>query len=236
MHKIAIFAVIFLLTACNTGSEDKSYESLDGGKLAKAKCSSCHNLDFPARTTDDEKAPPFYTVTHHIKQAIEAGTDEERRMKFIDFVSDYPLHPSVEKSYCDKQSLKFYGLMPSQKGKVTKTELKAIASYMYDTYDQKKLLEIMQERSRLAKLPLYEQVLEKYKCKICHSYGGGKVGPLFKQIAKKYKNDANATAKIIDAIKNGSKGKWHLYAPMKAYKDIPKKKLKAIAKWILEQK
>lgn len=236
MYKIAIVATLFLLTACSTGQEDNSYESLDGESLAKAKCSACHNLDFPAKTSDHEKAPPFYTVTHHVKQAIEAGTDYERRMKFIDFVSDYPLNPSVEKSYCDKVSLKYYGLMPSQKGKVTKTELKAIASYMYNRYDQKKLLAIMQERSRLARLPLHEQVLEKYQCKICHSYGGGKVGPLFKQIAQKYKNDSNATAKIIDAIKHGSKGKWHLVAPMKAYPEVTEKQLKATAKWILEQK
>ena len=236
MYKIAIVATLFLLTACSTGQEDNSYESLDGESLAKAKCSACHNLDFPAKTSEHEKAPPFYTLVHHIKQAIEAGTDNEKRMKFIDFVSDYPLNPSAEKSFCDKESLKFYGLMPSLKGKVTKNELKAIASYAYDKYDQKKLLAIMKERSRLARLPLHEQVLEKYKCKICHIYGNGKVGPLFKQIAKKYKNDSNATAKIINAIKYGSKGKWHFVAPMKAYPEVTEKQLKATAKWILEQK
>ena len=236
MYKLAIFATIFLLTACSTNSDDNSYESLDGKSLAKAKCSACHNLDFPAKTSDHEKAPPFYTLVHHIKQALEADSDYERKMKFIDFVSEYPLNPSAEKSFCDKESLKFYGLMPSQKGKVTKNELKAIASYAYVKYDQKKLLAIMLEQSRLAKLPLHEQDLEKYKCKSCHSYGGGKVGPLFKQIAKKYKNDSNATAKIVDAIKHGSKGKWHLVAPMKAYPNVTDKQLKATAKWILEQK
>ncbi len=235
MYKLVTVAILFLFTACST-QNDRSYESLDGESLIKTKCASCHNLDMPPKYSDDEKAPPFYTLTHHIKDVIEAGTDTEKRLKYIDFVSDYVLNPSEEKSYCDKESLKKYGLMPSQKSKVTKDEAKAIAAYAFDKYDQKIMMELLKERRRIAKLPLHEQVLEKYNCKSCHIYGNGKVGPLFKQIAQKYKNDADAEAKIIDAIKHGSKGKWKFVAPMKAYPKVTDKQLKAIAKWILEQK
>ena len=235
MYKTVILATLLMLTACNNPN-DKSYESLDGESLAKAKCSSCHNLDLPAKSSDDETAPPFYTVVTHLKDAIKADTDYERKMKFIEFVSDYALNPSAEKSYCDKDSLKFYGVMPSQKGNVTKNEVKAIASYAYEKFDQMKLFEIMRERSRISRLPLQEQVFETYQCKICHSYGKGKVGPLFKQIAKKYENDKNATAELSYAIKHGSKGKWNLPAPMKAYTDITDEQLRATVKWILEQK
>jgi len=229
MHKLVLFlASILLFVGCNSSSSKKSY---DAQALLEQKCSSCHNLDIPPKTSEDEKAPPLFTVTVHLKDWIKVNNPSELRGKFVSFVTDYVLNPSKEKSYCDKKSLESYGLMPSQKGKVTKDELEAIANYMFDLYDQKKLLAINQERARIAALPLHEQVLETHDCKMCHHKNDNKNAPTFKEIGKRYGKDGVETIK--NSILNGSKGKWSGYhLPMRAYKDIPKKQLNSLAKWI----
>ena len=152
MKPLILLSLLLLLIGCKTST---SYtNNLDGKELAKKKCSMCHNLDMPPKFSENEKAPPFFTITAHLKDWIKASTSTEARNKFIEFVSTYPLNPSLDKAYCDKSSLKKYGLMPSLKGQVTKDELIAIANFMYNTYDQKALMEYLQKQARLSKLPL----------------------------------------------------------------------------------
>ncbi len=232
MYKKILFIVVILFFAgCNSNSNNSnSYSNLDGKALVEQKCSSCHNLDMPPVTSEDEKAPPLFTVTVHLKDWMEVNNPSELKNKFINFVSDYALNPSKEKSYCDKKSLESYGLMPSLKGKVTEDELKAIASYIFDLYDQKKVLEIMKERARLASLPLYKQALETNDCMLCHQKNS-KNAPSFEEIGKKY--GVNGKEIIKNSILNGSKGKWKGYLlPMRAYKNIPKERLDALVDYI----
>jgi cytochrome c len=225
---VSIFVILF--AGCQSSSTQSN--SLDGQMLTNNKCASCHNLDMPPTTSEDEKAPPLFTVTVHLKDWIKVNNPSELKGKFVTFVKDYVINPSRDKSYCDKKSLDSYGLMPSQKGKVTPQELEAIANYIFDRYDQKALLTYMQERARIAALPLHEQVLETHDCKACHI--NGKAAPTFAQIGERYKN--GEINKIIESIKNGSKGKWSGYVlPMRGYKDISQKKLEAIAKWIIKE-
>ena len=220
-----VIAVLFL-TSCNSSSS----KNLDGAKLAEQKCANCHNLDMPPKTSDNEKAPPLYTVVVHLKDWMKANDPSELKGKFIDFAADYVINPSLDKSYCDKISLKTYGLMPSQKGKVTKDEVKAIAAYIFDRYDQKYMLEYLKEKARIDALPPAQQVLETQDCKVCHL--NIKNAPTFEQIGKKY---ANNIEQIKKSITEGSKGKWKGYLlPMRAYK-LPPKQLDAIAKWIIKE-
>ncbi len=228
---LSFLIVIAFLTACSNSKESLESNNLNGKALAKDKCSICHNIDMPPKFSDNEKAPPFFTVTVHLKDWIKAPTKTEAKAKFIEFVSSYPLNPSLDKAYCDKTSLKKYGLMPSLKGKVKKDELIAIANFMYESYEQKAFMEYMQEQERLKKLPLYQQVLETHDCKLCHN--NPKVAPSFAQIGKRYAHKAET---IRNSILNGSKGKWKEYhVAMHGYKDISKKQLDAITKWIIKE-
>jgi cytochrome c len=231
MRVVAALFLVLIFAGCGNSSSKSS--ALDGGALVEAKCSSCHNLDMPPKTSEDEKAPPLFTVTVHLKDWIEVNNPSELKGKFVDFVKDYAINPSKEKSYCDKKSLESYGLMPSLKSKVTSDELEAIADYIFDRYDQKALLGYMKEQARIASLPLYEQVLETQDCKACHI--NGKAAPTFAQIGKKYAKSGGKKI-IIDSIKNGSRGKWSGYTlPMRGYKDISQKQLDAIAEWIINE-
>ena len=78
------------------------------------------------------------------------------------------INPSYEKSFCDKKSLERYGLMPSQKGEVTKDEAKAIAEYMFSHFTQENLSQIQKAQAKFDKLPAGKKVALKYKCVGCH--------------------------------------------------------------------
>jgi cytochrome c len=146
-------------------------------------------------------------------------------------VKDYAIEPSAEKSFCDEKSLKSYGVMPSQKGRVTKEELEAIAKYMYDHYDPKKFLELMRQKAEWERLPFYEKVLRKGNCLSCHDVKKDKIAPSFERIAKRYLNDKE---KIIESVKKGSRKKWKGFkAVMPPFGNLSSKELDALADWIL---
>lgn len=53
-----------------------------------------------------------------------------------------------------------------------------------------------------------EALAKKNGCTACHSIDKKLVGPAFKDIAAKYKDDKAARDTLITSVKNGSKGKW----------------------------
>jgi cytochrome c len=63
-------------------------------------------------------------------------------------------------------------------------------------------------------------------CLNCHAVDTKKVGPAFKEVAAKYKGQADAEAKLVDKI---SKGAGH--PATKAKPDD----VKALVKWVLSQ-
>jgi cytochrome c len=229
MKNILFSCMLIMLVGCGT---QQHASKLDGKKLAEQKCVKCHNLDMPPKTSDKELAPPLYTVTVHLKDWMKVDNPSELRGKFTSFVESYVVNPERDRSYCNKESLDTYGLMPSQKGNVTEDELEAIAHYIFDTYDQMKMLEILQEKAKIEALPPAQQVLATKDCKMCHIAAAGKIAPSFAQIGKKYAKQGVDPVK--QAIVHGSKGKWPQYTiPMRAYTDLTPKQLEGIAHYIL---
>lgn len=49
---------------------------------------------------------------------------------------------------------------------------------------------------------------QKDGCFACHSIASKLVGPAWKDVAKKYKGDKSAEAKLIAKVKNGGVGAW----------------------------
>jgi len=222
-------SITLLFIGC---SDSKPKQKFNAQNLLLEKCSSCHNLDMPPKTSFDEKAPPMMAVTFHIRDFMEVNNPSEKKQKFIDFVTDYALNPTAEKSFCDKKSLEDYGVMPSQKGKVSKEELQAIAGYIFDYYDPQKFMKLMQEQARLAALPTYKRVIEQKNCLSCHDIEKKKIAPSFKTIAKRY--STNQIGELIKSIKNGSRGKWKGFKlPMPPFKDLKDSEAKSMAEWIL---
>lgn len=229
MKKILLLVILVFLSGC----EEKHKPNLDGKKLIEQKCSKCHNLDLPPKTYENEIAPPMMAVAFHVKDFMEVSNESERIPKAIEFVKDYVINPSKEKSLCDKKSLQDYGLMPSQKGNVTQDELEAIATYMFEHYTVKNLNEAQAIQNRLKHMPKGEKLAIKYNCLTCHKIDKKLVGPSFKEIANRYKNSPEV---IIKSIKEGSKEKWYKNKMMPSFKKIVSEDdIKTISKWILER-
>ncbi len=222
---LTLFFTSLLLTGCG---EDKSLK-LDGRALLKQNCSQCHNLDMPPKTFADEKAPPMMAVSFHILDFIKAPTPAEKLPNAIEFVADFVQNPSVSKSFCDKTSLKTYGLMPSLKGKVSEDELRAIARYVFTHYTKDNLLAQMKKEQQIREMPKGQLLAGQNGCLSCHARKFKKVGPSFEDISKKL-----TISQIKNSIKNGSKGKWKecKNIPMPSFKKIGNQDTETIAKWI----
>jgi len=233
-YKLTLFVIVLVIFS---GCQQKQHHSnLDGKKLLEQKCSKCHNLDLPPKTFKDEKAPPMMAVAFHIKDFIKASSESDKIPKAIDFVKDYVVNPSASKSFCDKKSLESYGVMPSQKGKVTQDELQAIAEYMFEHYTVKNLTAAQDLQNRLMKMPKGERLALQNNCFSCHKVDKDIVGPSFKKIAKRYALDLK---QIQKSIEDGSKKRWSDYrgAIMPPFRDkISKENSAVLAQWIEEQK
>jgi len=118
-----------------------------GEELTKTKCTTCHTLNVPtAEEMQTLKAPPFHAVLFHAKDALK---DEKAVKKHI---IEFTLNPVVSKSVCESNKVAKFGLMPSQKGSVTKEELAKIADYLYDTYPSKKFVTFIKSMMRDGKM------------------------------------------------------------------------------------
>jgi cytochrome c len=230
------FTLGILLLFFLVGCEQKHSSNLDGKKLMEEKCSSCHNLDLPPKTFENETAPPMMAVAFHIRDFIQAKSESDKIPKAIDFVKDYVVNPSASKSFCDKKSLENYGVMPSQKGKVTQDELEAIAEYMFEHFNMKNLNEAQAIQNRLKKMPAGKRVALQYKCLGCHKKDKDVVGPSFAKIAERYINNS---AQIKKSIVQGSAKRWKEYrgAMMPSFKNkISAKDLDILVQWIGQTK
>lgn len=78
-----------------------------------------------------------------------------------------------------------------------------------------------------------QKLAQKYACLSCHQVDKKVVGPALKDVAKKYKGDANAEAHLLGVIKKGGKGVWG-NVPMPAPNpQVPDAEAKSIVTWIL---
>ncbi len=231
MREVFLFLLLVLyFTGC---SDTKPKKNLDGKKLIEQKCASCHNLDLPPSEYNDV-APPMMAVSFHIANGVEVSNESQRTPKAVKFVKDYVYYPSEEKAFCDQESLKRYGLMPSQKESVTDGELDAIARYMFRHYTQKNLLEAQEAQERLKAMPKGKRLALKNNCLTCHRVDKDIVGPSFKKIALRYKDDFTP---IKDGIKKGSINKYKESrgAMMPHFKNLKDDEVDEIAKWIIKQ-
>jgi cytochrome c len=74
-----------------------------------------------------------------------------------------------------------------------------------------------------------------YGCLTCHSVDHKIVGPAYRDVAAKYRNDPEALAKIAEQIHKGGSGKWGPVI-MPPFAIVSERDTKVLADWILEQK
>ena len=69
-------------------------------------------------------------------------------------------------------------------------------------------------------------------CFSCHAMNEKVVGPAFSAIAERYRSEAGAAASLVQAVQNGSKGKWGRI-PMPPHSSIGQADLTKLAHWVL---
>ena len=78
-----------------------------------------------------------------------------------------------------------------------------------------------------------EAMAKKYNCLACHQIDKKAVGPAYKDIAKKYKGQAGADAKLAEKVKKGGQGVWGP-VPMPPNVAVPDADIKKLVDWILK--
>jgi cytochrome c len=69
-------------------------------------------------------------------------------------------------------------------------------------------------------------------CLMCHNPDVKVVGPAFKAVAEKYKDQANANELLFGKVKNGGMGVWGR-VPMPAHNQVPDEKIHQLVAWVL---
>jgi cytochrome c len=77
-----------------------------------------------------------------------------------------------------------------------------------------------------------DALAKKYNCLACHAVDKKLVGPSYKDIAKKYKGQAGADAKMTEKVKKGGSGAWGPI-PMPPNAAVPDAEVKKLVDWIL---
>lgn len=77
-----------------------------------------------------------------------------------------------------------------------------------------------------------EALAKKHNCVACHQVDKKSVGPAYKEIAKKYKGQADAVAKLSDKVKKGGSGVWGP-VPMPPNPAVLDADVKKLVEWVL---
>jgi len=136
LHKESFMKKTLLLLSVTTAITLAS----TGAELLEKKCASCHMLEAPEfHQLPSLKAPPLDSIVFHINLAMQ---DEKKKKAFI---VDYVLNPDVSKTVCESNKVAKYGVMPSQKGNVSKEELVLIATEMLTQYPHPQFVTMIKE-------------------------------------------------------------------------------------------
>jgi cytochrome c553 len=95
-----------------------------GKQLFEQKCVFCHAKTPPATMQEREKmiAPPIGNVLYHLDMSFKTADEIKSH------INSFVMNPTKEKAICN--SVKRFGLMPSQKGVLTKDELNQISEFL----------------------------------------------------------------------------------------------------------
>jgi cytochrome c len=80
-----------------------------------------------------------------------------------------------------------------------------------------------------------EKLAQSSGCMTCHAIDRKTIGPSYKDIAAKYRNDKGAEASLVKKVKSGGSGVWGP-TPMPPNAHVKEDDIKAMVTWILTLK
>ena len=93
----------------------------NGEELFEQKCASCHQINKPADKSS-LIAPPLKGFMYHLSEHFKT------KQEIKEHINSFVMNPTKETAVC--RGVRRFGLMPSQKGLLTKEELNTIAEWM----------------------------------------------------------------------------------------------------------
>ena len=81
-----------------------------------------------------------------------------------------------------------------------------------------------------------EELAKKSNCLTCHAVDKKTLGPSFKEIAAKYKDDKGAQAALEKKVRNGGSGTWGKMPMPATAKSVSDDDIKGIVHWVLSIK
>jgi len=78
-----------------------------------------------------------------------------------------------------------------------------------------------------------EALADKYNCFMCHRVDASLVGPAFRDVARRYKEDPRALEKLSAKVRRGGSGNWGTLS-MPA-NDVREADLRTLLRWVLER-
>lgn len=88
--------------------------------------------------------------------------------------------------------------------------------------------------SALTPVQASEDLARQKACLACHQVNKAVIGPSFADIAKKYKGDKKAPARLAEKIRKGGGGVWNMpMGPMPAQGQVSEAEAKQLVTWIL---
>ena len=80
-----------------------------------------------------------------------------------------------------------------------------------------------------------EKLAQASGCMTCHAPDKKVIGPSYKEVAEKYRNDKQAETKLFQKVKAGGKGVWG-ETPMPPNAHLKDDDIKTLVRWVLTQK
>ena len=127
---------LFLITiACST-----LLMASDGYSVYQKHCSGCHvemmEKNEVLKKLHTLKAPPMVEVSNRLRENIIIADEDEdvKRRVMIAFIKDYIDYPDVQYSMCHPMAIEKFGIMPSQKGKLSEEEKHSVAEWIVERY------------------------------------------------------------------------------------------------------
>ena len=80
-----------------------------------------------------------------------------------------------------------------------------------------------------------QALAQKSGCLACHAVDQKILGPAYKDVAKKYRGQADAEAKLIAKVKKGGSGAWGAIPMPPMSPQVKDEDIKTLVKWVLAQ-
>jgi cytochrome c len=115
---------------------------------------------------------------------------------------------------------------------ISADEVSLSINYLKEGFDQVEIAQGHLSADEAAQFAIGKKLMEQSDCKSCHIIDKKSIGPMYVNVAKKYKNDPKAMDHLVKKVINGGSGVWG-ETPMAAHPQLSPADVTEMIKYIL---